>query len=213
MAARGPLRAYSSVSPVLRQPANARLTEDARGLVVSDRGDRQVAASVAAADVPPRVAEAIGDRLTVLFDSGVRTGDDVLKVLALGARAVLPGRPYVYGLGLDGQAGVEQSSTVCRRSWTCPWHCPGTPDSVRSQRPTAWRTPLAPHPRTVVGRSLGGVSTVLCGARDVGCVLSACRTKAPVLDALGVSAGAASVRAGRRGRGAGCSNHPLTTGD
>ncbi len=49
----------------------------------------------------------MGDRLAVLFDSGVRTGDDVFKALALGARAVLLGRPYVYGLGLDGQAGVE----------------------------------------------------------------------------------------------------------
>jgi isopentenyl diphosphate isomerase/L-lactate dehydrogenase-like FMN-dependent dehydrogenase len=43
----------------------------------------------------------------VLFDSGVRTGDDVFKALALGARAVLLGRPYAYGLALDGQAGVE----------------------------------------------------------------------------------------------------------
>jgi hypothetical protein len=54
-----------------------------------------------------RIAEAVGDRLTVLFDSGVRTGDDVFKAIALGARAVLVGRPYVYGLGLDGQPGVE----------------------------------------------------------------------------------------------------------
>lgn len=53
------------------------------------------------------MAEAVGDRLTVLFDSGVRTGDDVFKALALGARAVLLGRPYVYGLGLDGRPGVE----------------------------------------------------------------------------------------------------------
>ncbi len=68
---------------------------------------RQVAGSVAAADALPRVVEAVGERLTVLFDSGIRTGDDVFKALALGARAVLVGRPYAYGLGLDGQAGVE----------------------------------------------------------------------------------------------------------
>ncbi|MHC5909299.1 alpha-hydroxy-acid oxidizing protein, partial [Streptomyces sp. S6] len=58
-------------------------------------------------DALPRVARAVGDRLTVLFDSGVRTGADVFKALALGARAVLLGRPYAYGLGLDGQPGVE----------------------------------------------------------------------------------------------------------
>lgn len=90
-------------------PDDARLAADAGmdGVVVSNHGGRQVAGAVAAADALPRVAEAAGDRLAVLFDSGIRTGDDVFKALALGARAVLLGRPYAYGLGLDGQAGVE----------------------------------------------------------------------------------------------------------
>ncbi|MEU0114195.1 lactate 2-monooxygenase [Streptomyces bobili] len=90
-------------------PDDARLAADSGmdGVVVSNHGGRQVAGSVAAADALPRVAAAAGDRLTVLFDSGVRSGDDVFKALALGARAVLLGRPYVYGLGLDGQPGVE----------------------------------------------------------------------------------------------------------
>ncbi|POX45368.1 lactate 2-monooxygenase [Streptomyces sp. Ru72] len=90
-------------------PDDARAAADAGmdGVVVSNHGGRQVAGSVAAADALPRVVEAAGDRLTVLFDSGIRTGDDVFKALALGARAVLVGRPYAYGLGLDGQAGVE----------------------------------------------------------------------------------------------------------
>ncbi len=74
---------------------------------VSNHGGRQVAGSIAAAEALPGVVKAVGDRLTVLFDSGIRTGDDIVKALALGARAVLVGRPYVYGLGLDGQAGVE----------------------------------------------------------------------------------------------------------
>lgn len=90
-------------------PDDARRAVDAGmdGVVVSNHGGRQVAGSVAAADALPRVAEAVGDRLAVLFDSGIRTGDDMFKALALGARAVLLGRPYAYGLGLDGQAGVE----------------------------------------------------------------------------------------------------------
>jgi isopentenyl diphosphate isomerase/L-lactate dehydrogenase-like FMN-dependent dehydrogenase len=90
-------------------PDDARLAAEAGmdGVVVSNHGGRQVAGSVAAADALPAVAAAVGDRLTVLFDSGIRTGDDVVKALALGAEAVLLGRPYVYGLGLDGQAGVE----------------------------------------------------------------------------------------------------------
>ncbi|MEU3254196.1 alpha-hydroxy-acid oxidizing protein [Streptomyces sp. NPDC006997] len=90
-------------------PDDARLAADAGmdGVVVSNHGGRQVAGAVAAADALPAVSRAVGDRLTVLFDSGVRTGDDVFKALALGARAVLLGRPYVYGLALDGQPGVE----------------------------------------------------------------------------------------------------------
>ncbi|KNB50610.1 lactate 2-monooxygenase [Streptomyces caatingaensis] len=90
-------------------PDDARRAADAGmdGVVVSNHGGRQVAGSVAAADALPGVVAAAGDRLEVLFDSGVRTGDDVVKALALGARAVLLGRPYAYGLALDGEAGVE----------------------------------------------------------------------------------------------------------
>ncbi len=58
------------------------------------------------------VVEAVGDELTVLFDSGIRTGADIVKALALGADAVLIGRPYVYGLALDGQRGCR---TVMRQ--------------------------------------------------------------------------------------------------
>jgi isopentenyl diphosphate isomerase/L-lactate dehydrogenase-like FMN-dependent dehydrogenase len=90
-------------------PDDARRAADAGmdGIVVSNHGGRQVNGSIGAADALPRVVDAVGDQLEVLFDSGVRTGDDVFKALALGARAVLLGRPYAYGLALDGQAGVE----------------------------------------------------------------------------------------------------------
>ncbi|POM22704.1 Lactate 2-monooxygenase [Actinomadura rubteroloni] len=77
------------------------------GVVVSNHGGRQVDGAVASLDALPVVAEAVGDRLTVLFDSGIRTGSDVIKALALGARAVLVGRPFAYGLALGGEAGVR----------------------------------------------------------------------------------------------------------
>jgi lactate 2-monooxygenase len=86
-----------------RRAANAGMD----GVVVSNHGGRQVNGSIGAADALPGIVEAIGDRMAVFFDSGVRGGDDVFKAMALGARAVLLGRPYAYGLGLDGQAGVE----------------------------------------------------------------------------------------------------------
>jgi isopentenyl diphosphate isomerase/L-lactate dehydrogenase-like FMN-dependent dehydrogenase len=78
------------------------------GLIVSNHGGRQVDGAIGALDALPAVRDAVGDELAVLFDSGIRTGSDVFKALALGADAVCLGRPYVWALGLDGQAGVEQ---------------------------------------------------------------------------------------------------------
>jgi lactate 2-monooxygenase len=77
------------------------------GIVVSNHGGRQVDGAIASLDALPAIAEAAGDELAVLFDSGVRSGADVLKALALGADAVCLGRPYLWGLALGGQAGVE----------------------------------------------------------------------------------------------------------
>ncbi|PPK68986.1 alpha-hydroxy-acid oxidizing protein [Actinokineospora auranticolor] len=88
---------------------DARKAADAEmdGIVVSNHGGRQVDGAVASLDALPEIVAAVGDRLEVLFDSGVRNGSDVLKALALGAKAVLLGRPYVYGLGLGGEEGVR----------------------------------------------------------------------------------------------------------
>jgi isopentenyl diphosphate isomerase/L-lactate dehydrogenase-like FMN-dependent dehydrogenase len=77
------------------------------GIVVSNHGGRQVDGAIGSLDALPGIVEAVGDRLEVLFDSGIRTGSDVLKALALGAKATLVGRPWVYGLALRGQDGVR----------------------------------------------------------------------------------------------------------
>ncbi len=77
------------------------------GIVVSNHGGRQVDGAIASLDALPAIVEAVGDRLEVLFDSGIRTGADVLKAVALGAKAVLVGRPWVYGLALGGYDGVR----------------------------------------------------------------------------------------------------------
>ena len=77
------------------------------GIVVSNHGGRQVDGALASLEALPSIAQAVGGRIEVLFDSGVRTGADVVKALALGAKAVLLGRPYVYGLGHAGEEGVR----------------------------------------------------------------------------------------------------------
>lgn len=77
------------------------------GLIVSNHGGRQVDGSIAAIEALPKVVDAVRGKMPVLMDSGIRSGADVFKALALGAEAVCLGRPYVYGLALDGQNGVE----------------------------------------------------------------------------------------------------------
>jgi len=76
------------------------------GIVVSNHGGRQVDGAVASLDAFVEVREALGDDAAVLVDGGIRTGADVVKAMALGADAVLLGRPYAYGLATGGQAGV-----------------------------------------------------------------------------------------------------------
>jgi lactate 2-monooxygenase len=87
------------------------------GIVVSNHGGRQVDGAVGALDTLPPIAAAVGSRITVLFDSGVRGGADLLKAVALGAQAVLIGRPYVYGLGLAGEAGVRHVLRALRQDF------------------------------------------------------------------------------------------------
>jgi L-lactate dehydrogenase (cytochrome) len=77
------------------------------GIVVSNHGGRQVDGALASLDALAPIAAAVGGELAIVFDSGVRGGADVLKALALGADAVCLGRPYIWGLALEGQAGVE----------------------------------------------------------------------------------------------------------
>jgi L-lactate dehydrogenase (cytochrome) len=106
------LRERTSLPIVLKgvlHPDDARAALDAGvdGLVVSNHGGRQVDGAVASLDALPAMVEAVGGAVPVLVDSGVRTGADVVKAVALGATAVLYGRPYIYGLGLGGQAGVD----------------------------------------------------------------------------------------------------------
>ena len=92
-------------------PDDARRAADSGvdGIVVSNHGGRQVDGSIAALDALAEIAPVVGDALTVLFDSGIRGGADVFKALALGADAVTVGRPYLYGLAVNGADGAHDA--------------------------------------------------------------------------------------------------------
>lgn len=106
------LRALTSLPILLKGVLHA---DDARraidsgmnGVVVSNHGGRQVDNAIASLDALPSIVDALRGRGTVLFDSGIRTGADALIALALGADAVCVGRPYAYGLAVDGERGVR----------------------------------------------------------------------------------------------------------
>ncbi len=100
----------------------------ADAIVVSNHGGRQLDTSVPTIEALPRVADAVGDRAEILVDGGVRRGTDVLKALALGARAVLLGRPILYGLAIDGQAGVERVLAIVREELDLAMALAGCPD-------------------------------------------------------------------------------------
>jgi isopentenyl diphosphate isomerase/L-lactate dehydrogenase-like FMN-dependent dehydrogenase len=87
--------------------AREAIARGADGIVVSNHGGRQVDGAIGSLDALPAVADAVAGRIPILFDSGIRGGADIFKALALGARAVCLGRPYVYGLSIAGEDGVR----------------------------------------------------------------------------------------------------------
>ncbi|KAF2434257.1 oxidoreductase [Tothia fuscella] len=87
--------------------AEQALTAGMNGIIVSNHGGRQADGGIGSLDALPEIVEAVGGKMTVLFDSGVRTGADVIKALSLGANGVLIGRPWAYGLGIGGKEGAK----------------------------------------------------------------------------------------------------------
>ena len=156
-AAGSALGAYSQFEPVLRwtdldwlasstrlpvlpkgilAPDDARLALDhgARGIVVSNHGGRQLDSAVAALDALPAVAAAVDGRCELLLDGGVRRGVDVLKALALGARAVTIGRPIHWGLALGGEDGLVRLLELLRAEIALALQLAGLDDVTRIDR-------------------------------------------------------------------------------
>jgi len=100
----------------------------ADAIVVSNHGGRQLDGAVSSVRALPEIAEAVGDRIAVWFDGGIRSGQSLLKALALGAQAVLLGRAFVYGLGAMGEAGVLQALQVIQKELDVTMALTGTRD-------------------------------------------------------------------------------------
>jgi isopentenyl diphosphate isomerase/L-lactate dehydrogenase-like FMN-dependent dehydrogenase len=96
------------------EDAELAVEHGAAGVIVSNHGGRQLDGVPASIDMLPEAVEAVGDRVPVLMDGGVRRGTDVATALALGAQAVLVGRPALWGLAVDGQAGAELALRMLR---------------------------------------------------------------------------------------------------
>ncbi len=107
----------------------------AAAIVVSNHGARQLDTSPATIDALPRIADAVADTgLEILLDGGVRRGTDVIKALALGARAVLVGRPVLWGLAAGGAEGVEAVLSILRAELELAMALAGAPDAARITR-------------------------------------------------------------------------------
>lgn len=108
-------------------------------IVVSNHGGRQLDGAPATIDALPSIVQAVGDRTQVLFDSGIQSGQDLLKALAYGAHAGLIGKAFLYGLGAMGEAGVTKAIELIRRELSVSMALTGQTDVRRISPDIIWR--------------------------------------------------------------------------
>lgn len=123
-------------------PEDARLAvqHGVDAIVVSNHGGRQLDGAPGTIDVLPAIVDAVQGKTEVLFDSGITSGQDLLKALALGARAGLIGKAFLYGLGANGRQGVTQAIELIRRELSVTMALTGQRDASRISRDVIWRS-------------------------------------------------------------------------
>ena len=137
------LRAFTKLPLVIKgilDPDDAELAiqAGAQAIVVSNHGGRNLDTAPAAIDALVEVADRVQGRVPLLLDGGIQRGTDVLKALALGARAVLIGRPYCYGLGIAGSAGVCRVVEILRGELEAAMMLAGAPDISAIDQSLLW---------------------------------------------------------------------------
>ncbi len=118
--------------------ADLAIQAGAAGIVVSNHGARNLDTAAPTIDALPAIAERVGGRIPLLLDGGIRRGTDVLKALALGADAVMIGRPYIYGLAVGGSAGVSAVVDILVRELQLAMALVGRPSIARLDRSVIW---------------------------------------------------------------------------
>lgn len=137
------LRSFAKTPVLLKgilNPDDAALAVKAgvNGIIVSNHGGRNLDTVPATIDALPFVAEKVAGRVPVLVDGGIRRGTDVLKAIALGASAVAIGRPYLYGLGVAGAAGVTRVVEILRHEFELAMMLTGRPNIAAIDRSVIW---------------------------------------------------------------------------
>ena len=137
------IRSFAKTPVLLKgvlSPDDARraASEGLSGLIVSNHGGRNLDTTPPTIEALPAVAEAVQGRIALLLDSGVRRGTDIVKALALGARAVLIGRPYLWGLAVDGAAGVQRVVDILRDELETAMALCGAPRLDKINRLLIW---------------------------------------------------------------------------
>jgi len=137
------IRSFAKTPIVLKgilAPEDARRAADEglAGVIVSNHGARNLDTTPATIEALPSVVAAVAGRITILLDGGVRRGTDVLKAIALGARAVLIGRPYLWGLAVEGAAGVQRVVEILRGELEAAMALSGVPRLEQINRQALW---------------------------------------------------------------------------
>ena len=137
------LRSFARVPVLLKgilnpEDADLAVKNGVSGIIVSNHGARDLDSTPATIDALPHIADKIAGRMPILMDGGIRRGTDVLKALALGADAVLIGRPYCYGLGVAGAEGVSRVVNILRSEFETVMALMGRPSIKSIDRSVLW---------------------------------------------------------------------------
>lgn len=133
--AKGPVVLKGVINP---EDALRSVDSGAAGIIVSNHGARNLDTLPTTAEALPRIAERIDGRLTVLVDGGIRRGTDIVKALALGAKAVLVGRPYLHGLAIAGAGGVARVLNILRHEFVSAMALTGRMSISQIDRSVLW---------------------------------------------------------------------------